>query len=131
VEKIMDHTSLKKKLSTYVSDKGRLRNVSDELLCEVLHAWEDWTGTAKDFYKSIGFSHRQMAKLIGKAKKLKREGHFGNEYFKEIQVDGFEEISPQGGLSRTDPMIELDRGKAGIIRFPAVCQLVEFIEKAS
>lgn len=127
----MDHTSLKKKLSTYVSDSGRLRNVSDELLCEVLNTWEEWVGTAKDFYKSIGFSQRQMAKLIGKAKKLKREGHFGNEYFKEVHVEGFEEISSaKDGPGFPSSMIELDRGKGGIIRFPKVCQLLEYIEKA-
>jgi len=27
-------------------------------------------------------------------------------------------------------MIELDQGKGGVIRFPKVCQLLEFIEKA-
>lgn len=124
----MDNTSLKKKLSTYVSDSGRLRNVSDELLCEVLNSWEEWTGTAKDFYKSIGFSHRQMAKLIGKAKKLKREGHFGNDHFKEVHVEGFEEIrSQEGGFAFS--MIELDQGKGSVIRFPEVSQLIEFIGK--
>ena len=89
----MDHITLKKKLSTYVTEGGQLRNVSDELLCEVLSAWEDWSGTGVGFYKSIGFTSRQMASLIGKAKKLKREGHFGSEYFKEIVVEGFKEAS--------------------------------------
>ena len=126
----MDHTTLKKKLSTYVSDNGRLRNVSEELLCEVLNAWEEWAGTAKDFYKSIGFTHRQMAKLIGKAKKLKREGYFGNEHFKEVQIEGFEELARQDCQTYSASMIELDRGKDGIIRFPHVCQLIEFIGKA-
>ena len=126
----MEHSTLKKKLSTYVSDSGRLRNVSEELLCEILNAWEEWSGTAKDFYKSIGFTQRQMAKLIGKAKKLKREGHFGNEYFKEVHVEGFEEVSLTEGQKFSYSMIELDRGNSGIIRFPHVSQLLEFIEKA-
>ncbi len=36
-----------------------IRNVSDEVLFEVLTSWEEWTGDAKEFYRSIGFSHRQ------------------------------------------------------------------------
>jgi hypothetical protein len=34
----MELVTLKKKLSTYVSDGGRLRNVSEEVLYEVLSA---------------------------------------------------------------------------------------------
>ena len=84
----MDNVTLKKKLSTYVGEGGRLRNVSEEVLFEVLNSWEEWTGSAKEFYRAIGFSSKQMAKIIGKAKKLKREGHFGAESFKEVRVDG-------------------------------------------
>ena len=51
----MDHTKLKRKLSTYVTEGGYLRNVSDELLYEVLTAWEAWNGTAKEFYKAVGY----------------------------------------------------------------------------
>jgi hypothetical protein len=39
----MDTVTIKKKLSAYVSDKGYLKNVSDELHFEVLVAWENWT----------------------------------------------------------------------------------------
>ncbi len=127
----MEHVTLNKKLSTYVADSGRLKNVSDELLCEILHEWEEWAGTAKDFYKSIGFTHRQMAKLIGKAKKLKREGHFGNEYFKEIQVAGYEEVNSTDKIYSGASMIELDQGKGSIIRFPELGQLLEFMSKAN
>ena len=127
----MDHNTLKKKLSTYLSENGRLRNVSEELLYEILNAWEEWTGTAKDFYKSIGFSHRQMAKLIGKAKKLKREGFFGDENFKEVQIEGYEEVSSNEKIHIGNAMIELDQGKGCLIRFPDVSQLIEYLEKAS
>ena len=65
----MDNVTLKKKLSTYESDKGYLKGVSDDILYEVLIAWENWTGSSSDFYRSLGFSFRQMAGLIGKAKK--------------------------------------------------------------
>ncbi len=47
----MDTVTLHKKLSTYVSEKGQLRNVGEEVLFEVLTAWEEWQGTAKEFYK--------------------------------------------------------------------------------
>ena len=72
----MEPATLKRKLSTYIAESGRLRNVPEELLSEVLSAWEGWSGTAKDFYTNLGFSPKQMATLIGKAKRLKREGHF-------------------------------------------------------
>ena len=60
----MDNTILKKRLSTYKTEKGILKNVSDELLVDILRAWEIWPGNAKDFYTSIGVSWKQMAKLM-------------------------------------------------------------------
>lgn len=128
----MDHVTLKKKLSTYVSESGRLRNVSDELLCEVLNAWEEWAGTATEFYRSIGFTQKQMAKLIGKAKKLKREGHFGSESFKEIKVEGYEETQFGENAPSLGMLIELvDQERGNIIRFPQLGQLLEYLQKAS
>ena len=82
----MDNVTLRKKLSSYVSDKGYLKNVSDEVLYEILIGWENWSGSSKEFYASLGFSHRQMASLIGKAKKLKREGYFGEGDFKQVKI---------------------------------------------
>ncbi|MBK8203419.1 MAG: hypothetical protein IPK68_14185 [Bdellovibrionales bacterium] len=82
----MDLVVLKKKLSTFRSEKGKLMNVSDELLYELLVAWEGWTGPASGFYSAIGADHRKMAKLIGRAKRLKREGVFPSEEFKEIKI---------------------------------------------
>jgi hypothetical protein len=58
--------------------EGTSRSVSEEALFQLLICWENWIGTSSEFYRSLGFSHRQMAGLIGKAKKLKREGHFGS-----------------------------------------------------
>ena len=37
----MDLVTLKKKLSTYESDKGYLKNVGKDVLYEVLVAWEN------------------------------------------------------------------------------------------
>ncbi len=122
----MDSTTLQKKLSTYVSEKGRLRNVSEELLFEVLSAWENWNGTAKSFYREIGFSQKQMAKIIGRAKKLKREGYFGEAKFKEVQPPAEQVSGFQGGQ-----LIEVALADGKVIRFPHVDQLLEFIKKAS
>jgi hypothetical protein len=124
----METSVIKKKLSTYVSEGGHLKNVSEELLSEVLSAWEEWQGTAKDFYRAIGFSPKQMASLIGKAKKLKREGYFSQENFKQIHVEPVAE-----GTANASPCvhIELQWQNDKIIRFPKVEDLLEFIKKAS
>jgi hypothetical protein len=49
-EVFMDLNVLKRKISTYRSDGGKLRNVSDDLLMEVLEAWENWEGPSAGFY---------------------------------------------------------------------------------
>ena len=126
----MDNITLRKKLSTYLSAKGQLRNIGEEVLYEVLRAWEEWPGSAKDFYKSIGFSYRQMAGVIGKAKKLKREGYFGSETFKEVVVDGESASSDAVSSSSSDcNLIELEWQPGKVIRFPRVKQLLEFLQK--
>ena len=122
----MELVTLRKKLSTYLSDKGHLRNVSNEVLFEVITAWEEWKGTPKDFYRAIGFSHKKMAFLIGKAKKLKREGHFGDPHFKELQLHTESLPSTLAG-----PAIEITWDGGKVIRFAHVDQLLEFIKKAS
>jgi hypothetical protein len=83
----MDNTILKKKLSTFRSTAGKLIGVTPEVLFEVLRAWESWPGKSRDFYASIGVSYRQMAALLGKAKKMQRQGEFPAEEFKEINIE--------------------------------------------
>ena len=72
----MDSITLKRELSTYESDKVYLRNLNDDVLYEVLVALGNWTGTSAEFYRSLGFTYKQLARIIGKAKKLKRERRF-------------------------------------------------------
>ena len=55
----------------------------------LLFAWEQWSGPASGFYASLGVDCRKMAGIMGWAKKLKREGHFPIEEFKEIKVEEF------------------------------------------
>lgn len=81
----MDLEVLKKKISTFRGDGGRVRITDDNLLMEILSEWEQWTGAADGFYKAIGVSQNGMASIIGRAKKLRREG-FPTDRFKEIKI---------------------------------------------
>lgn len=123
----MDMDILKKRLSSYRTPKGRLTRVPDELLVDILLAWEQWTGPGSGFYSALGADHRKMAGLIGRAKKLKREGFFPEEVFKEIK------ISEAGGSPSSGPCqgieIAWDNGK--VIRFNQVDLLVEFLKKVA
>ena len=130
----MDNVTLKKKLSTYLTEKGYLKNVSNELLYEILVAWENWSGSTKEFYQSVGFSHTQLASLIGRAKKLKRDGHFGSGDFKEIVVENPQteedtETSSYSNSSKCRVELVWDNGK--VIRFFEVDLLLEFLKKAA
>ena len=124
----MDLEIVKKKLSTYRNSRDQVRNVPDELLLEVLSAWEHWTGSTPDFYRGIGVSHRGMGSMMGKAKRLRREGRLPVSEFTEVtsQVLG----SPMGsGFSGQG--IELSWGQDKVIRFPQVEQLIEFLKKVA
>ena len=121
----MDLEILKKKLSSFRGDGGRIRGVSDELLLEVLSAWENWTGSAKEFYKSIGSSQKGIASMIGKAKRLKREGH--SMPFQEVQIEGITNAdSPAPVICDIEVQ---DKNK--IIRFRKVDLLIEYLKKAA
>lgn len=124
----MDNLSLKKKLSCFISDKGQIRGVTDDLLYEVLVAWENWTGKSSDFYRSLGFTYRQMAGLIGKAKKLRREGYFGEGEFKQIKI---EEPALESAAHGPCAAIEIVWKDGHVIRFSRVDVALEFIKKAS
>ena len=120
----MDLEILKKKVSSYRDNGGRVRKVSDELLLEILEAWEQYTGPSKGFYTALGVSARGISSIIGKAKKLKREG-FPSGDFKEIKIDGTG--VPPGPCQGIE--LSWDQGK--VIRFPQVDQLVEFLKKVA
>ena len=122
----MDLEVIKKKLNTYRTEGGHLTKVPDDILLEVLTAWEQWTGPSKGFFSAIGVNRYKMAGIIGKAKKLKREGHFPIQEFKEIKGAGAEAVThgPCAGLE-----IIWDNGK--LIRFQQVDQLVDFLKKVA
>lgn len=121
----MELEVLKKKLSTFKTEGGRVTRVNDDLLLEILSAWEEWPGSAKDFYRGIGSNHKKMARMIGKAKQLKRDGALVP--FQELSIDGVTNIKETPSLS-CDIEVQ-DKGK--MIRFGKVDLLVEYLKKAS
>lgn len=125
----MDIEILGKKLDTYRNKRGRIVNVPDELRLEVLSAWEQWKGPSADFYRALGCSYKGMGSMIGKAKKLRREGHFPVEEFKELKVVG-SEVQQAGSLVGCN-VIEVSWENGRLIRFGQVEQLIDFLKKAA
>ena len=125
----MDLDVLKKKVSTYKGEGGRVSITSDELLIEILLAWEQWTGPASGFYKALGVSQKGISTIIGRAKKLRREG-FPMDGFKEIKIEE-SPASMTSLISGPCQGVELlwDNGK--LIRFPQVEYLIEFLKKVA
>ncbi len=120
----MDNAVLRKRLNTFKSAKGTLRKVSDEVVMEVLRAWESWPGTSKDFYREIAVSKQQLAILIKKAKNLVKSGAILEEEFKEIMIEESKIAAPCSGM-------ELIWGEGKVIRFLEVDLLVDFLKKVA
>jgi hypothetical protein len=127
----MDMEILKKRISTFRGEGGAVRITDDHLYMEILHAWEQWKGTSKDFFRTIGVSKSGLAAIIGKAKRMRREGHFPAEEFKEIQVSESPTVmtSLMSGPCSNGVEILWDGGK--LIRFSQVEQLIDFLKKVS
>lgn len=122
----MDNAILKKRLNTYKSAKGTLKDVSNEVVFEVLRAWENWPGTAADLYRELGLSKMQMVTMIQKAKRLVKGGAVMESEFKEIATTSSASL-PVGPCQG----IELGLTDGRVIRFPAVEPLLEFLKKAA
>lgn len=124
----MDNTVLRKRLSTFKTSGGSLIKVSDDLLFDVIRAWEAWTGTSTELAKELGVNVKQVSFLVRKAKKLQREGRFPESEFKEIKIEPSSVVAPfSGGPCGIE--IAWDQGK--IIRFSQVEQLVDFLKKVA
>ena len=126
----MDNSVLKKKLNTFKSEKGFLKDVSSEVVFEVLRSWEHWPGKSSDLCRELGLSKMQMVTMIQKAKKLVKSGMAPPDDFKEIKVSE----SPSNLASLTSGPcqgVEIlwDNGK--LIRFQLVEQLVDFLKKVA
>jgi hypothetical protein len=72
----MDIEVLKKKISTYKSSSGRVGKLSDDLLYEVLTAWENWSGSRLSFYSAIGVSQKGFRLYSWQSKEAQERGSF-------------------------------------------------------
>lgn len=122
--KKMDNSVLKKRLNTYKTSKGTLSKVSDEVVMDVLRAWENWPGTSADLYRDLGLSKMQLVTMIQKAKRLVKSGIITESEFKEIKFDQQTSSSPCGS-------IEIVWNNGQLIKFSDVTQLIEFLKKAA
>jgi hypothetical protein len=92
-------------------------------------AWEQWTGSGKEFYRSIGLTPSQVGPLLGKAKKLKREGRFGEGEFKAVKIDSVGTILPVDHGPCSGAEIVWNNGR--VIRFMQVDLLLDFLKKSA
>jgi len=120
----MDNQVLKKRLSSFKTEKGSLTKVNDDLVVDILRAWEAWTGGSKEFYQSLGLSYQQLGNMIKKGKRLAKRGNYGSGEFKEIKLDGL--VATSSGMP-----IEISWDKGKVIRFSQVEALVDFLKKVA
>lgn len=118
-----ENTILKKRLNTFKNAKGALYGLSDDLIIDLVRAWERWPGTAKSFYQSIGIKKQQMGFIIKKAKRLVKDGKEKLGPFTPVEVK-------TSSIEQRVPII-LNWDKKKIIKFYQVCQLVDFLKKAA
>ena len=121
----MDHTVLKKRLNTFKSGTGRIKRVSDDVVIELLRAWENWPGSAADLYREVGLSKMQMVTLIKKAKRLISSGTVTESEFHQIKTEADPLPSP------CSAGIELLLAPDKVIRFSQVEQLIDFLKKVA
>jgi len=124
----MENLILKKRLNTFKSSQGRFRQVSDEVIMELLRAWESWPGTSKEFYQDVGLSKQQLAILIKKGKKLVKSGIITESEFKEIKVENSVDL---GIREECGNLITISWDGGKVIKFSQVDQLIYFLKKVS
>jgi hypothetical protein len=124
----MDNQVLKKKLNTYKSSKGSLKGVSNNVVIEVLQAWQNWPSSTADLYRELDLGRGQMSVLIRAGKKLAKSGVVVESDFKEIKVEATEAASAEESC-RSPITMKWEKGK--IIRFSQVNQLVDFLKKVA
>ena len=120
----MDLSVMKKKLNSYKKPNGIFRNVSGELLIELLRAWEAYTGPFEDFARQVGVRKSQLGPMIHKARKLAKDTEYVGGDFKEVKVG---EAMAHGAGGRIE--LVWDNGK--VIRFAEVEVLLDFLKKSA
>jgi hypothetical protein len=129
----MDTAILRKKLQTFKSGKGQLRNISPELIIEVLRAWEAWAGPSSQLYRELGVSKMQMTALLKNGKKLIKERVDVASDFKEIFLESESALNPQSSSPVTSSKcgLEIIWGEGTILKFTHVDQMVDFLKKVA
>lgn len=117
----MENAVIKKRLNTYKSEGGRLSKVDDDVVLDVLRAWENWPGSTAELYRELGLSKMQLLIMLKKGKKLVKNGAGGGTAFKEIS------ISAPGGSTGAGYAIEMNLEHGRLVRFKEVSQAVEFL----
>ena len=123
----MENQILKKRLNTFKTSKGTFRSVSDEVIMEILRAWESWPGTSKEFYQNLGIRKQQLANIIKKGKKLVKSGIITESEFKEIKLE--QPVEKDHTSCKGSIVLKWENNR--VIRFPRVDQLVDFLKKVS
>ena len=123
----MENNVIRKRLNTFKTSEGRLKRVSDDVIIDVLRAWENWNGTTADLYRELGVSRMQMATILKKAKKLVEGGMVTDEEFRQVEINSSDEPLPH----ECNNSIELCWDTGRVIRFPQVDLLVDFLKKAA
>lgn len=120
-ESNQENTILKKRLNTFKNAKGALYGLSDELIIDLVRAWERWPGSAKSFYQSISIKKQQMGFIIKKGKRLFKEGSEKLGPFIPV------EVRPADDCQKAPIILNWD--KKNSISFYQVDHLVEFLKK--
>lgn len=114
---------LKKRLSICRNSNGRLSQIPDDLIVDILKTWERWPSTAKSFYQGVGIKKEQFACIMKKGKRLFKEGKEKLGPFVPIDIQN----SSSTPTEQNAPIIlQLENNKT--ISFYNVGHLVEFLK---
>ena len=126
----MDNTILRKRLSTFKSAQGHLRTISDEVIIDVLKAWEQWPGTTADLYRDLGIKKGQLSSIIRRAKQMIKNGVIVEPDFKEVQLKDTDSLAIETCSTTSGCNIELV-WQSNVIRFGSSDLLLDFLKKAA
>lgn len=121
----METAVIRKRLRTFMSPKGSLASVSNEVALEVLKGWESWTGPGIEYAREIGISGSQLGTMIQKGKGLIKRGVVTESEFKELST------APASVLPVVGNAIELRLENGRVVGFSQVGMLLDFMKKYS
>lgn len=121
---MLDTSIIRKRLSTFMSSKGSLAGVSNDVAMEVLRGWESWTGASAEYCRQIGITSSQLGTMIKKAKGLIKKGVVTESEFREVSLE------PQG-VSVPSSVMEVRLENGRVIGFSQVDLLIDFLKKTS